>query len=164
MQKKSIPWKGWHRANIQCKHFIPKAQTHWYTLWEHNICLGYGLVHYFEHGTHITTYNLVFAIFWASAEYWVPIFFLLMNHLKWWYKNESQKKRDPIGMLCNLGNQIGGPWHGLEEFFFGTLMPKGPDHEKVGTWPIFNVNTPFQWHISTLCSLEKILLFILYRQ
>jgi len=48
--------------------------------------------------------------------------------------------------------------------FLGTLMPKGPDHEKVGTWPIFNVNTPFQWHISTLSSLEKILLFILYRQ
>ena len=90
MTKRSRPWKSWHRANIEYKHFIPKAQTHWYTLWEDNICLDHGLVHYFEHGTHITTYNLVFAIFIASAESCVPIFFLLMNHLKWWYKNESQ--------------------------------------------------------------------------
>ena len=53
-------------------------------------------------------------------------------------------------MLCNIGNQIGGPSHGLEPHtskkysFLSTLMPKGPDNEKVGTGPIFNVNTPTQ--------------------
>ena len=53
-------------------------------------------------------------------------------------------------MFCNLGNQVGGLSHGLEPHkskkysFLSTLMPMGPDNEKVGTGPIFNVNTPIQ--------------------
>ena len=43
--------------------------------------------------------------------------------------------------------------------FLDTLIPKCPDDEKVGTGPIFKVNTPFQRLISTLSSPENIILF-----
>ena len=53
-------------------------------------------------------------------------------------------------MFCNLGNQIGGPSHGLEPHtsknidFWALSCRRGPDHKKVGTGPTFNINTSFQ--------------------
>jgi hypothetical protein len=34
-------------SQCQCQYYIPKAQTHPYTLWEVNICLGHGLLSFF---------------------------------------------------------------------------------------------------------------------
>ena len=94
-------------VNSQCKHSIPKAQTHLYTLWEDNICLSHGLVLYFLHATHITTYNHVFTIFLPSAASCMPIFFFIMNYTKWTYESEWQLLMDLMEMICNLGNQLG---------------------------------------------------------
>ena len=147
----SDPLKRWHSTNIWCKHSTPKAQTHSYTLWEHNICLSHGLVLYFLLSILINTYSLVFVVISLPiAALCVPIFFFLMNHTKWLYKNLSQPLKDLMQMFCNLWIKIGGPWHGLQPHTFKNidslgLSPKsGPAHEKDGTVPIFNVTTPFQ--------------------
>ena len=76
--KESRQWKGWGRANIQCKHFIPKDQTHSYFMGRQYLP-GHGLVPHFLLGTHIITYNIVFAMQ-----------LLLMDLHKLLYKIESQ--------------------------------------------------------------------------
>jgi hypothetical protein len=144
------PWKRWHCDNTQCKHSIPKAQTHWYILWEDNICLGHGLLSYFLVSTLITTCNQDFAIFLASPAWCVPIFFFLLTHTNWTDEIEYQPLIDLMEMFCNLGNQIGRPWHGLQPHtmknigILAILQENGTAHEKVGSVTILNVNTPFQ--------------------
>ena len=144
------PWKSWHCDNTQCNYSIPKAQTHWYTLWEDNICLGQGLLCYFLLCTLLTTCNHVFAIFLHSPASCGPIFFFLMNHTRWTYEIEWQPLIDLMKIFCNLGNQIGWPWHGLQPHTMENIgilaisHKSGWNHEKVGTMTILNVNTPFQ--------------------
>ena len=112
--------------------------------------MGHGLLSYFLFSTLITTYNLVFAIFLPSPASNRPIFFFIMNHTTWTYKIEWQPLLNLMEMFCNLGNQIGCPWHGLQPHTMENIgilaisHNSGTNHEKVGTVTIFNVITPFQ--------------------
>ncbi len=74
-------WKSCSSDNSQWQYSIPKAQTHPYTLWELNICLGHRLLSYFLLSTLITTYNLVFDFFYA------------VKHNVWQYSFSSWTKK-----------------------------------------------------------------------
>ena len=144
------PWKSWHCDNTQWNYSIWMAQTHSYTLWEDNICLGHGLLCYFLLSTQLTTCNNVFAIFLPSPASCGQIFFFHMNHTRWTYKIEWQPLIDLLEMFCNLANQIGPPWHGIQPHtmenigILAILHQSGTNKEKVGTVTILKVITPFK--------------------